>query len=70
MRSNHISPDEAFQAHRTLGAKTSLAVHFGTFRLGDDGQDDPLRDLQNAISADPGAAPFLVLHPGDQRSMP
>lgn len=28
MRSNHISPAEAFHAHRTLKAQTSLAVHF------------------------------------------
>ena len=37
----HASPDEALRAHRILGAKTSVGIHFGTFRLADDGQDEP-----------------------------
>lgn len=36
----HLSPDDAIKAHRDLEAQTSLAIHFGTFHLGDDGQHE------------------------------
>jgi len=49
MKTMHISPDEAVQAHELLGARTTVAMHFGTFRLGDDGQDEPVRRLRQAM---------------------
>jgi L-ascorbate metabolism protein UlaG (beta-lactamase superfamily) len=45
----HISPDEAVRALLDLEAKTGMAMHFGTFRLADDGQDEPVRRLRQAI---------------------
>ena len=36
----HMAPDEAVQAARVLHAQTAMAVHFGTFALGDDGMDE------------------------------
>jgi L-ascorbate metabolism protein UlaG (beta-lactamase superfamily) len=41
----HMSPEEALQAHRILGAQTSIAIHHGTFQLADDGIDTPQRNL-------------------------
>lgn len=38
MKPVHISPREALEAHEILGALRSMAVHYGTFRLGEDGQ--------------------------------
>jgi len=32
----HMAPDEAIRAHEILGAKTSIAIHHGTFQLSDD----------------------------------
>jgi len=46
----HLSPRDAVRAHDTLGARTSLAIHYGTFRLADDGQQEPLQALQQALS--------------------
>lgn len=46
----HISPGEAVQAHGILRARTSMAVHFGTFRLGDDGQHEPARRLLETMA--------------------
>ncbi len=37
MGSVHINPEEAIQAHKELGAHTSLAVHYGTYRLSEEG---------------------------------
>ncbi|MCX6153572.1 MAG: MBL fold metallo-hydrolase [Candidatus Kapabacteria bacterium] len=36
----HISPMEAVQVHKIVNSKTSMAVHFGTFRQGDDYQNE------------------------------
>jgi L-ascorbate metabolism protein UlaG (beta-lactamase superfamily) len=49
MRRVHMSPDDAVRAHLDLGARTSVGIHWGTFRLADDGQDEPLRDLARAL---------------------
>jgi hypothetical protein len=55
----HISPAEAVDAHIALGARTSIAIHWGTFRLGDDGEREPVDDLRAAIAAN-GNPSFLV----------
>ncbi len=38
MKDNHLSPTDALVAHRQLASRESMAIHFGTFELGDDGQ--------------------------------
>ena len=45
----HMSPSEAVQVHRELEIGTSIAMHYGTFPLADDGRNDPVIDLQNAM---------------------
>ena len=47
----HIDPAQSVQAHRELQASASLAVHFGTFELSDDGQHEPVADLATALAA-------------------
>jgi L-ascorbate metabolism protein UlaG (beta-lactamase superfamily) len=69
MQPAHIDPAQAVDAHFALGARTSIAVHFGTFALGDDGEYDPLRDLSVAL-AENGNPPFLVLDQGEGRDLP
>lgn len=68
MAPQHISPDEAVMAHDLLGARETMAIHFGTFRLADDGQDQPVEVLQAAIEA-AGAPPdqFWVPAHGETR---
>ena len=41
----HMAPDEAVRAHEILAAKTSIAIHHGTFQLADEGLDTPQRQL-------------------------
>ncbi len=41
----HISPEEAVQIHLELQAEKSVAIHYGTFPLGDDGMNQPIHDL-------------------------
>lgn len=67
MRDHHMNPDDAVQAHRTLQAQTSMAIHFGTFNLTDEQQDDPPKALQAALHSqgvDP--ATFGTPKPGEQ----
>ncbi len=44
----HISPDEAVEAHLLMQANMSMAVHFGTFDLADDGQNEAPEALYEA----------------------
>ena len=60
MSSMHMDPDEAVRAHQVLGAKTSIAIHHGTFQLGDEGIDTPKKRL---IECAPGDS-FLTLDNG------
>lgn len=69
MKPAHIEPAEAVQAHAVVGASTSVAIHFGTFALGDDGEQEPVRDLQRAIAAN-GNPRFWILNHGEGRDVP
>ena len=48
MRSVHMNPAEAVQAHLDLEASASIGMHFGTFQLTAEGIDEPLRALAEA----------------------
>ena len=51
MKPQHMNPDEAVQTHVVLGAKQSVAMHFGTFRLTDEGIDEPAQALSTSLYA-------------------
>ncbi len=44
----HIDPAQALQIHKEVGAELSIGMHYGTFPLADDGEDDPLNDFEAA----------------------
>jgi len=66
MHPMHIDPAEAIQAHRDLGARVSVGMHWGTWQLTDEGRDDPPRELAAAREA-AGLTPeeFRVIAPGE-----
>lgn len=71
MRDNHMNPDDAVQAHLQLESGSSLAIHFGTFNLTDEGQFAPPRDLSKALTDRQVAADnFRVPTPGYQWLIP
>ncbi|NIR30969.1 MAG: hypothetical protein GWN84_16965 [Gammaproteobacteria bacterium] len=49
MQPMHTSPSEALEAQRRVGARYLLPIHHGTFPVGDDGQEEPVRDLRRAM---------------------
>ena len=62
----HVTPDEAVQAHRVLGSRQSVAMHFGTFILADDGQNEPVQRLRAALARERiSAGEFRVLGFGE-----
>jgi L-ascorbate metabolism protein UlaG (beta-lactamase superfamily) len=65
MCSVHISPTDAVRAAQALDAMTSIPMHYGTFHLGDDGQDEPLDVLRRALEKVPDVS-FVVLEPGGE----
>jgi L-ascorbate metabolism protein UlaG (beta-lactamase superfamily) len=62
MKDAHMNPAEAVRVHREVGARRSLAMHWGTFQLTDEGRDQPLRDLEAARSA---SDDFMALEIGE-----
>ena len=64
----HASPEEAVKIHLGTGSATSIAMHFGTFPLADDGCDDPVNDLSEAmVKYDLAPDSFIVMQPGEFR---
>ncbi len=66
MQPIHTSPEEAVKIHMDSKSVNSIATHFGTFPLADDGMNQPTEDLAQArlkygISADA----FIFLKEGD-----
>lgn len=66
MKTAHMNPAEAVLTHRDVGARRSLAMHWGCFQLTDEGREAPVAALEQARMAaglDPGT--FLVMTPGE-----
>ena len=49
MAPSHMNPEETVTAFKQLGAKQLMAVHWGTFRLGDEPVHFPPMDLRTAM---------------------
>ncbi len=68
MQDQHMDPQQAVQAHRALGAQHSVAIHFGTIQLTDEGIDAPAQELAEALAEAPDTqGEFLVLECGETR---
>jgi len=66
MSPQHCDPRHAVRIHLDIGARRSIAMHWGCFRLTDEGRDDPPRELA-AAARDAGLDPraFRVIQPGE-----
>jgi L-ascorbate metabolism protein UlaG (beta-lactamase superfamily) len=47
----HMKPEEAVAAAQTLQSRFTLPIHYGTIPLADDGFDEPLRALKEALAS-------------------
>jgi L-ascorbate metabolism protein UlaG (beta-lactamase superfamily) len=68
MKPVHMNPAEAVRAHRDLGSKQSIGMHFGTFQLTAEAIDQPQADLARALSESGiPESEFVTLHEGETR---
>ena len=66
MAPQHMNPADAVKALRDLNAARAVGLHWGTFRLTDEGVDAPRRDLAAALAAaGVPAERFVALAPGE-----
>jgi L-ascorbate metabolism protein UlaG (beta-lactamase superfamily) len=66
----HMSPEQAVDAHQILRASISIAIHFGTFSLADDGETAPTDRLLRALAGHKEGDRFWVLEHGEGRIVP
>jgi L-ascorbate metabolism protein UlaG (beta-lactamase superfamily) len=45
----HCAPDEAVRIHLDVKSRVSIGSHFGTFALADEGRDEPIMKLKEAV---------------------
>lgn len=70
MTEQHMNPAEALQAHKDLGARRSIGIHWGTFSLTDEPLDAPPRDLAAARRAmGVSDEDFFVVKIGETRTI-
>jgi L-ascorbate metabolism protein UlaG (beta-lactamase superfamily) len=69
MKPVHIDPREAVAAHRDLAANVSVGMHYGTFHLADEAQDQAADDLHEALADEPDVT-FWTLGFGEGRAVP
>jgi L-ascorbate metabolism protein UlaG (beta-lactamase superfamily) len=66
MSNQHMNPDDAVRAHQDLAPGLSVAMHFGCFRLTDEGIDEPVAALERArVAHGVPAEAFRVPVPGE-----
>jgi len=66
MKFHHMNPEEAVLAHIDLHSKKSIGMHFGTFRLTNEGHEDPIHDLKASLNLyHLSEEEFITLHQGE-----
>ncbi|HHW4679855.1 MAG TPA: MBL fold metallo-hydrolase [Xylella sp.] len=69
MQNQHIDATEAVQVMCDVGARQALGVHWGTFRLTDEGVEEPPAQLAQALQAKHiPATSFIAMTPGQRWS--
>ncbi len=67
----HISPADAVQVHEDVQSAYSIGCHYGTFPMADDGMDDPVIHLREALQQRGiSDSTFLVLDEGHYWQLP
>jgi L-ascorbate metabolism protein UlaG (beta-lactamase superfamily) len=66
MKSQHMNPEDAVQAHLLLGSKVSIGIHHGTIQLTNEAIDAPVSELADALRiANANPATFLTPAAGE-----
>jgi L-ascorbate metabolism protein UlaG (beta-lactamase superfamily) len=57
----HVDPEEALRLAEDVKAMTVVPMHYGTFHLADDQQDEPLERLDEAMAARGNTGPKVII---------
>lgn len=52
MKEVHMNPDDAINMYKDLGVQNAIAIHFGTFDLALEGQNDPADRIKSLLGDD------------------
>jgi L-ascorbate metabolism protein UlaG (beta-lactamase superfamily) len=67
----HLSPRDAVRAHQLLKARVSVPIHYGTFQLADDAEEETAEELRRAMkAAGISDRAFWILGFGEGRNVP
>lgn len=70
MKTVHMSPLEAIQAHFDLGSRQSIAMHFGTFHLSNEAIGTPTQLLKEGLKQKQLSEEiFMILKPGETKKV-
>ncbi len=70
MKQAHVNPEESVLIHQDIGARYSVAIHWGTFALTDEPLDEPPKMLRKAlIEKEIPSHHFFVMQHGETRSL-
>lgn len=71
MKPVHVTPEEAVRIHQDIGARASIGMHWGTFRLTPEPMDEPPERLRKAV-AEAGLSPqaFRIVPLGATQRLP
>ena len=70
MKQAHVNPEESVLIHQDIGARYSVAIHWGTFALTDEPLDEPPKMLRKAlIEKEISSDHFFVMQHGATRSL-
>ncbi len=70
MKTMHVNPEEAVQAHIDLRARYSVGMHWGTFRLTDEPLDEPPAKLAESLArAGISSRQFFLMQHGETRML-
>ncbi|XP_001631569.2 N-acyl-phosphatidylethanolamine-hydrolyzing phospholipase D [Nematostella vectensis] len=66
MQFQHVDPQQAVQIHKDLQAKTSMAVHWGTFALANEHYLSPPKELKEAMKSEGiPQSDFIIMKHGE-----
>ena len=63
-RQVHVSPEQAIKIHFDVKSIKSIAMHWGTFQLADDGMYEP-KTLLDSLTDEMGIENFIALKNGE-----
>lgn len=67
----HTSPEEAVQIFKAINASQFVPIHYDTFQLSDETYQDPLNDLNAALTKySIGSDKFHIMKPGESWNVP